>query len=163
MGHDEFQVVENSLVRRFPIYKDGDSNAKPSGKMRQLQYKLKAGEAGWLLKLECEPLGYDCDPGGRLRGLRVRHGGDTEESILDVGLVLEAMGLQVDEALRRALLGVEFNEHGLVTLTEGSLTTRPGVHAAGGLVNGGASVARCIAEGMAAADQIHASVAKEMT
>lgn len=52
MGHDEFQVVENSLVRRFPIYKDGDSNAKPSGKMRQLQYKLKAGEAGWLLKLD---------------------------------------------------------------------------------------------------------------
>ena len=31
---------------------NGDSNAKPSGKMRQLQYKLKAGEAGWLLKLD---------------------------------------------------------------------------------------------------------------
>lgn len=52
MGHDEFRVVENTLVRRFPTYKDGDSNAKPTGKTRQLQYTLKAGEAGWLLKLD---------------------------------------------------------------------------------------------------------------
>ena len=52
MGHDQFAVGEGSLLRRFPIYKAGDSNAKPSGKTRQLQYKLKAGEAGWLLKID---------------------------------------------------------------------------------------------------------------
>jgi len=51
MGHDEFSVVESSLARRFPIYKEGDINAKPTGGMRQLQYKLVAGEAGWVLKL----------------------------------------------------------------------------------------------------------------
>ena len=52
MGHDQFAVGEGSLLRRFPIYKAGDSNAKPTGKTRQLQYKLKAGEAGWLLKID---------------------------------------------------------------------------------------------------------------
>jgi hypothetical protein len=52
MGHDEFAVVESTLVRRFPIYKEGDSNVAPSGGMRQFQYKLKAGEAGWLLALD---------------------------------------------------------------------------------------------------------------
>jgi len=46
MGHDEFRVVELTLVRRFPIYLKGDTNAKPSGGIRQLQYKLVAGEAG---------------------------------------------------------------------------------------------------------------------
>ncbi len=51
MGHDEFRVVENSLVRRFPIYKDGDSNAKPSAGTRKLTYGLIAGEASWILKL----------------------------------------------------------------------------------------------------------------
>lgn len=51
MGHDQFAVGEGSLLRRFPIYKAGDANAKPSGKTRQLQYKLKAGEAGWMLKV----------------------------------------------------------------------------------------------------------------
>lgn len=52
MGHDEFAVVEGTFVQRFPIYKEGNTNANPSGKTRQLQYKLKAGEAGWLLKLD---------------------------------------------------------------------------------------------------------------
>lgn len=52
MGHDGFAVVETILARRFPIYNPGDSNAKPTGGTRQLQYKLVAGEAGWILKLD---------------------------------------------------------------------------------------------------------------
>lgn len=52
MGHDEFAVVEGTFVQRFPIYSEGDTNAQPSGKTRQLQYKLNAGEAGWLLVLD---------------------------------------------------------------------------------------------------------------
>lgn len=50
MGHDKFAVIESSLARRFPIYKDGDKNSSPTGGTRQIQYKLKAGEAGWVLK-----------------------------------------------------------------------------------------------------------------
>ena len=52
MGHDEFAVVEGTLVQRFPLYREGDANARPTGKTRQLQYKLKAGEAGWILRLD---------------------------------------------------------------------------------------------------------------
>lgn len=52
MGHDEFDMVENTLVRRFPIYQPGDSNAKATGGTRQLQYKVAAGEAGWILKVD---------------------------------------------------------------------------------------------------------------
>ncbi len=51
MGHDEFAVMEGNLARRFPIYKKDDTNANPTGGMRQLQYKLVSGEAGWQLKL----------------------------------------------------------------------------------------------------------------
>ena len=51
-GHDEFAVVEGTLIQRFPIYRDLDTNARPTGKIRQLQYKLKAGEAGWVLRLD---------------------------------------------------------------------------------------------------------------
>jgi len=49
-GHDRFEVVESCLVRHFPIYKPGDSNAKATGGKRQICYKLKAGEAGWILR-----------------------------------------------------------------------------------------------------------------
>ena len=52
MGHDQFAVVENTLVQRFPIYRDGDTNSEPSGGTRQLQYRLEAGEANWVLRLE---------------------------------------------------------------------------------------------------------------
>lgn len=51
-GHDEFAVVENSLARRFPIYPEDDAETKPTGKIRQLQYKLHPGEPGWVLKVE---------------------------------------------------------------------------------------------------------------
>ena len=45
MGHDEFAVVENTLVQRFRVYQPNDTNAKPTGAMRQIQYKLRNGEA----------------------------------------------------------------------------------------------------------------------
>ena len=50
MGHDEFVVGEGTFVRRFPIYRDGDNNARPTGGTRQVQYKLENGEAGWVLR-----------------------------------------------------------------------------------------------------------------
>ena len=52
MGHDEFQIMENTFVRRFPVYKPGNSNAQPTGGMRQIQYKLQPGEAAWHLRID---------------------------------------------------------------------------------------------------------------
>ena len=51
MGHDEFNLIENSFARRFPVYKEGDANCCPKGGTRQLEYKLVPGEATWQLKL----------------------------------------------------------------------------------------------------------------
>ncbi|MCU0750755.1 MAG: hypothetical protein MUF13_14545 [Akkermansiaceae bacterium] len=50
-GGDEYAVVEGILGRRFPIH-DDSAPFKPTGKMRQVQYKLHTGEAGWLLKVD---------------------------------------------------------------------------------------------------------------
>jgi hypothetical protein len=52
MGHDEFAVIESSFARRFPIYKKGDLNSSPTDGWRQFQYKLVAGEAGWVLRIK---------------------------------------------------------------------------------------------------------------
>jgi len=46
-GHDEFAVVESTLVRRFPIADTGDGKTT-----RQIQYKLEPGEAGWRLRVD---------------------------------------------------------------------------------------------------------------
>ena len=52
MGHDEFTIMENSLVRRFPVYLKDDPNCCPKGGRRQIEYKLVAGEAGWILRVK---------------------------------------------------------------------------------------------------------------
>jgi hypothetical protein len=48
-GQDEFAILEGVLGRRFPIH---DEAGTPTGRMRQLQYTLNAGEAGWILKVD---------------------------------------------------------------------------------------------------------------
>ncbi len=52
MGHDEFAIIETTFARRFPIYKEGDTNSNPSGGFRQVQYKLVDGEASRVFKLD---------------------------------------------------------------------------------------------------------------
>ena len=52
MGHDEFSLVENRLGQRFPIYKEGDTNATPTGGTRQVSYKLVEGEASRKLEVD---------------------------------------------------------------------------------------------------------------
>jgi hypothetical protein len=49
-GEDEFAVVENALAQRFPVYDSTDADAGRTGKMRQVQYTLMPGEAGWVLR-----------------------------------------------------------------------------------------------------------------
>jgi len=46
-GRDEFSVVENRLMRRFPLVSRNGVQ-----RYRQIQYKLAAGEAGWTLKVD---------------------------------------------------------------------------------------------------------------
>jgi len=51
-GHNEIAMVEGIVAQRFPIYKDNDTDDKPTEGTRQLQYKLTQGEASWVLKLD---------------------------------------------------------------------------------------------------------------
>lgn len=50
-GHDEFALVSNSLVRRFPVYRAGDSNARATGGIREIIYTLVPGEKAWLFQV----------------------------------------------------------------------------------------------------------------
>ena len=88
-----------------------------------------------------QPLGYETDPDGRVRGVRLRHSELNTGTVLPVGLVIEAMELQVADDIRAALA----SEAGRV-------------YTAGALVNGGASVSHCVAEGLAAAAAIHRDI-----
>lgn len=51
-GRDEFTVVENVLARRFPLAAPSEKSNTSTKKLRQIQYKLAPGEAGWVLKVD---------------------------------------------------------------------------------------------------------------
>jgi glutamate synthase (NADPH/NADH) small chain len=119
-----------------------------------------------------QPVGYETDRDGKLTGLRVQRtemGAPDEsgrrrpvpvagsESVLKFGLVVEALGQGVSDALREALEneGVAFTRRGLIETVNGSSATSvAGVFAAGDLVNGGTTAVQGISEGMQAAEEI---------
>lgn len=51
-GHDEMAIVESTFCQRFPVYKQDDPNANPTGGTRQVQYKLVDGESCRTLKID---------------------------------------------------------------------------------------------------------------
>jgi NADPH-dependent glutamate synthase beta subunit-like oxidoreductase/2,4-dienoyl-CoA reductase-like NADH-dependent reductase (Old Yellow Enzyme family) len=102
-----------------------------------------------------QPLGFVSDADGRACGVRIRNAQHGIESVLSAGLIIEAMGLRVADSLRAALAGVDFSSDGRVSIDAAHRTNIGRVYAAGALVNGGASVGQCVAEGLAAAEAIH--------
>ncbi len=98
-----------------------------------------------------QPLGYETGPDGRVCAVRVRHSELQTEAALPVDLVIEAMELQVSDHVETALAEVAApRSAGVEPLTR--------LYQAGALVNGGASVGRCVAEGLAIAESIHRDI-----
>jgi len=112
-----------------------------------------------------EPVGYTVDASGAITGLQC-HRTDVPQGAafeLPVEMVIEAMGLKVANQVRQAMPGITFTQEGLIeTRAESPFSTvLAGVFAAGSVLNGGATVAQCIAEGMRAADEIDHYLKKE--
>ncbi len=109
------------------------------------------------------PLEYLSDAAGVLCAIRVRNRllrqsaaeGEPEE-IIETQLVIEAMGLQIEDSTRDALASLQFTEIGLLNsvAADSFSCSISGVFAGGALINGGDSVVRCVAEGRAAALEI---------
>jgi NADPH-dependent glutamate synthase beta subunit-like oxidoreductase/2,4-dienoyl-CoA reductase-like NADH-dependent reductase (Old Yellow Enzyme family) len=85
-----------------------------------------------------QPLSYETDRDGQVCGVRLRHAKMALETVLPVGMVIEAMGVEGAHGVRAALAAESGH-----------------VYTAGALVNGGASVGQCVAEGFAIAGIIH--------
>ncbi len=129
-------------------------------------------QANCHLLILTQPLSYETDGKGQVMGLRVARTelGEPDasgrraprvipgsEHVLPVDRVVEAIGQGVPDHLQNVLEGIDFTRHGLVaTRPDSQATSLEGVFAAGDLVNGGTTVVQGVAEGMKAADEIHA-------
>jgi len=132
--------------------------------------------AGVHLMPLCQPLRYAVDDAGLVSGVVLVRTqlGDPDASgrrrpieipgsefVLDAEMVVEAIGERPDPQLAALLPGVELTGDGLVKVDEALATSRPGVWAAGDLVNGGTTVVQAVAEGRRAAEQIDVQLARE--
>jgi formate dehydrogenase major subunit len=131
----------------------------------------QAIQAGIHFLILTQPVDYVVD-GDRLAGVRVirtrlglpdssgRRSPEPlpgSEHVLAADLVVEAIGQRVDPEVEQALSGVRFTEKGLIWTREETLeTSRPGVFAAGDIINGGTTVVQAVAEGARAARAIDA-------
>jgi NADPH-dependent glutamate synthase beta subunit-like oxidoreductase len=143
------------------------------------QERDKAIQAGVNFLTLTAPLDYQTDAAGKLTGLKVAR---TElgpldakgrrrpvllpgtEHVLPADLVVEAIGQQAPDELKAALPGLRFTEEGLIWVRGDTLeTSRPGIFAAGDIINGGTTVMRAVAEGTRAAREINQFLSKGST
>ena len=87
-------------------------------------------------------------------GRRSFEGIEGTEYLLPVDLVIEAIGQRASVSLQQALPGVKFKEGLVETVDSGYATSRDRVFAGGDIVNGGDGVARAVADGYSAAQEI---------
>lgn len=47
-GSDEFMLMEGMLTRRFPLFSTDSTGAQPTGKIRQVMYRIVPGDKGMM-------------------------------------------------------------------------------------------------------------------
>lgn len=116
------------------------------------------------------PIGYVRDEAGRLIGVRclrtrlqASSSADRQtpvdiegsEFVLQAGCVIEAIGQQPEDAVRRALADLAWTDAGTLKVDpQTQQTSLPGVFAGGDLVNGGRTAVQAMAEAQIAAETI---------
>jgi NADPH-dependent glutamate synthase beta subunit-like oxidoreductase/2,4-dienoyl-CoA reductase-like NADH-dependent reductase (Old Yellow Enzyme family) len=115
-----------------------------------------------------QPVGFN-SINGKLTGIKVcptrlgepdksgRRRPETVESsayVLDMDIVVEAIGQEPPENISEILPGIEL-DNGLIRTEKGALaTSKPGVYAGGDLVRGASTVVAAVADGLAAANEM---------
>ena len=129
----------------------------------------EALEMGIHFLLLTQPMRYVSDHNGKLTGLVIARTvlGEPDvsgrrrpvlvpdsESVLEVGMALEALGQALPEDFQRLVPGIELTSAGLVRIDHRGATSLKGIFAGGDITNGGTTVVQAVAEGMRAADAI---------
>jgi glutamate synthase (NADPH/NADH) small chain len=160
LGADNAYIVYRRGMEELPARGEEVEHAQHEGvqfKILTAPVRVIGNKEGWVEGLECLEMELgEPDASGRRRPVVE----PDSEFTLEVELVVEAMGETADPAMATLLPGVDLTDGGLVRVEPETLaTSRPGVWAAGDLVNGGETVVRAVAEGRLAAERIDAHLA----
>jgi NADPH-dependent glutamate synthase beta subunit-like oxidoreductase/2,4-dienoyl-CoA reductase-like NADH-dependent reductase (Old Yellow Enzyme family) len=129
----------------------------------------EALEMGVHFLLLTQPIRYITDENGCLKGLVIARTvlGEPDSSgrrkpvivpnsecVLEVDMVIEALGQRLPDGFERVIPGIDLTSQGLIRVDADGRTSRPGVFAGGDVTNGGSTVVQAVADGMRAAAAI---------
>jgi len=114
--------------------------------------KYIGNEHGWVKQVECVQMELgEPDESGRARPIVIKG----SEFILDVDVVVVAVGTGANPLLISATPGLETNKWGYLEVDTGLRTTKKGVFAGGDIVRGAATVILAMGDGRVAAQSMH--------
>ncbi len=121
--------------------------------------EILGNEDGWVNGMKCVRMGLgEPDASGRRRPVEIKG----SEFVLDVDMVIMALGTSPNPLIFRTTPGLNADKHGCIIANDNGRTTRNGVYAGGDAVSGAATVILAMGAGKKAAKAIDDYLRGEM-
>ena len=155
LGAEESTILYRRSRKEMPARIEEIENAEEEGvRFHYLVNPVRfiGNESGWVCGVECLKMELgEPDASGRRRPLPIKG----SEFIVDVDMVVVAIGQSANPIVASTASGVETNERGYFIADDDGRTTKPGVFAGGDIVTGAATVILAIGAGKKAARAMH--------
>lgn len=151
LGAEHVYIVYRRGEDEMPARKEEIGHAKEEGiELRLLNnpVSIKGDEKGWVNGLECVKMELgEADASGRRSPVAI----EGSEYILDVDMVVMAIGQGPNPLIKQTTPNLEVNKRGNIVADEVGATSIPGVFAGGDIVTGAATVISAMGAGKRAA------------
>lgn len=151
LGAEYVYIVYRRGEDEMPARKEEIGHAKEEGiELRLLNnpVSIKGDEKGWVNGLECVKMELgEADASGRRSPVAI----EGSEYILDVDMVVMAIGQGPNPLIKQTTPNLEVNKRGNIVADEVGATSIPGVFAGGDIVTGAATVISAMGAGKRAA------------
>lgn len=151
LGAEHVYIVYRRGEDEMPARKEEIGHAKEEGiELRLLNnpVSIKGDEKGWVNGLECVKMELgEADASGRRSPVAIKG----SEYILDVDMVVMAIGQGPNPLIKQTTPDLEVNKRGNIVADEVGATSIPGVFAGGDIVTGAATVISAMGAGKRAA------------
>ncbi len=151
LGAEHVYIVYRRGEDEMPARKEEIGHAKEEGiELRLLNnpVSIKGDEKGWVNGLECVKMKLgEADASGRRSPVAIKG----SEYILDVDMVVMAIGQGPNPLIKQTTPNLEVNKRGNIVADEAGATSIPGVFAGGDIVTGAATVISAMGAGKRAA------------
>ncbi len=155
LGADEVYLVYRRSEKEMPARIEEIEHAKEEGIIFKLLTNPKRilGKDGWVAGMECYQMELgEPDESGRCRPVAI----EGSEFILDVDVVIVAVGTGANPLIPKSTMNLKLNKRGYIVADEETgRTNREGIYAGGDIVTGAATVILAMGAGRKAARSIH--------